>query len=250
MDLIEQAERDLRWLVDCPDLLVTPASIRLPDPFLTNQPIDWSPVIRFHETKSSYRVGYYVEALVQAWLGVTPGIEEIQQGIQVRKEKITLGELDFLFRRDGELQHLEVALKFYLYAPDRIANGSHFIGPNAADNFERKRDRLLTKQLPFGRLYDPEIQRSQHLVKGVIFYPEGVSEIDEMPDNLNPLHARGTWQFYSEVKDRSAEMMAKPFWLDLGETRAVELTQPISHPCLFTDESGYHHFVVEDSWPL
>ena len=249
MDLIEQAERDLRWLVDCPDLLVTPASISLPDPFRTDQSIDWSPVVRFHETKASYRVGYYVESLVQVWLGATPGIEEIQQGIQVRKEKITLGELDFLFRRDGELQHLEVALKYYLYFPERTAKGSHLIGPNAADNFERKRDRLLTKQLPFGSQYDPDVQKSLHLVKGMIFYPEGVSEIEEIPENLNPLHARGTWQFYSEVKKASSEMMAKPFWLDVGETRPVEFEQPISHPCLFAGNAGERNFVVSDSWP-
>lgn len=249
MNLIQQAERDLRWLVNCPSLLESPASLDLPDPFLNEGRLDWSPVLRFHESKASYRVGYYVESLIQVWLSATPGIERIQHGIQVRKEKVTLGELDFLFRKNGELYHLEVALKYYLYSPERTVKGSHFIGPNARDTFERKRDRLIRKQLPFGLSYDPDIHTSRHLVKGMIFYPEGVSGAGEIPENLNPDHARGTWQFAGESAGEPIRFLEKPFWLD-GRHRAVKETGlPPGHPCLLYREETGHHFLVPDTWP-
>lgn len=216
-ELIQQAEQDLRWLVQCPSLIDSPLVLDLPDPFLSGAAIDWSPVLRFHGTKAAHRVGYYVESLIQVWLESTPGISELRHGIQIIREKETLGELDFLFRREGKLHHLEVALKFYLYTPDHSVGGCRFIGPNAADTFEKKRDRLLEKQIPFGRDFFPEIEESHILVKGMIFYDPENPLPESLPQQLNPHHARGQWAYEAESEKRLGKcegaVLPKPFWL-------------------------------------
>ncbi|MEM7602037.1 MAG: DUF1853 family protein, partial [Verrucomicrobiota bacterium] len=148
-------------------------------------------------------------------------ISQLQHGIQVRSGKETLGELDFLFYQESRLFHLEVALKFYLCYPEGAENGSQFVGPNASDSFERKRDRLLGKQLPFGREFYPEIERSLHAVKGMIFYHRYDENRAGLPDRLNPDHARGEWlrkreleRFFSEWSvETGARILRKPFWL-------------------------------------
>jgi hypothetical protein len=216
-ELIQQAEQDLRWLVHCPALIDSPLVLDLPDPFSSDIEIDWSPVLRFHETKAAHRVGYYVESLIQVWLESTPGISDLRHGIQIIREKETLGELDFLFRREGKLHHLEVALKFYLYTPDHSVGGCRFIGPNAADTFEKKRDRLLEKQIPFGREFFPGIDESHILVKGMIFYDPRNALPESLPRRLNPHHARGQWTYEAEFEERfgncGGAVLPKPFWL-------------------------------------
>lgn len=230
MDFDElQAAADLQWLVQCPALIESHQAYTF-GAIEPSKP-DWGAVKRFLDTKTAHRVGYYVEALVQALLESEASISELQHGLQIRREKETLGELDFLFQQDGKLHHLEVALKLYLCYPEGAENGSHFVGPNATDSFERKRDRLLGKQLPFGREFFPKIEKSQHAVKGMIFYhPSGEGRVP-LPELLNPEHARGVWIRESELESllarwpshRSGRILKKPFWLAArGEELSVD----------------------------
>lgn len=101
------------------------------------------------------RLGKRIERFLSHQLHFQKGISHILENIQIQKNRITLGELDFLFH-DGEIQiHLEVVYKFYLYDP----NSSHveidkWIGPNKKDSLTQKLNKLKTKQLP--RLYIDE----------------------------------------------------------------------------------------------
>ncbi|MEM6916004.1 MAG: DUF1853 family protein [Verrucomicrobiota bacterium] len=261
-------EADLRWLLECPTLLESAESFPLAEPPASS--CEWSAVERFLETRAAHRVGYYVESLVQSWLESEKDIAELQHGIQVRREKETLGELDFLFRRRDKLHHLEVAMKFYLYYPDGAENGSRFIGPNARDSFEKKRDRLLQKQLPFGRESFPDIQESSHWVKGLIFYhPEDSREI-ELPDLLNEKHARGNWIRRAELDEylsgwppgRRGRILKKPYWLfahgeDLPVTRILSAAEehfdrwdgPVFLAGVEEGREVERLFVMPDFWP-
>jgi len=263
-----RAAADLEWLRRCPDLLCSDAASVL-DREIAHPP-NWSAVKRFLDTKAARRVGYYVESLFQAWLESNPEVSGLEHGIQIRRGKETLGELDFLFRREGELQHLEVALKFYLCYPERAENGSAFVGPNASDSFERKRDRLLGKQLPFGKTFYPEIEKSFHAVKGMIFYHWSRPESPDLPDLLNPAHARGVWLRQREVEafltswssEARARVLKKPFWLAAGgpERSADELREAVqahfarwNGPVFFGlfegGEERERVFIVPDFWP-
>lgn len=95
------------------------------------------------------RLGKLVEQFVFAQLNAHPNIQKVIQNIQIIENKITLGELDCLFKYLNEYVHLEIVYKFYLYdelnGPLEIDN---WIGPNRKDSFKFKREKLIHKQLP------------------------------------------------------------------------------------------------------
>ena len=105
----------------------------------------------------SLRLGKYIERFVSFELKQQNKIEVLAENIQIQKDKITIGELDFLFRKNKSSFHLEVIYKFYLY--DDTVGGSeieHFIGPNRKDSLIEKLNKLKEKQLPL--LYSKECQ--------------------------------------------------------------------------------------------
>jgi len=220
--LTAQEWRDLLWLADCPDLM----ELTAPCPLAALSPGLVVPQRESSGAPSTHRVGAYVERLVRYWLELTPGVTAIGQGILLSEGKRTMGELDFLFTHQGRRHHLEVALKFYLHHPrpggPSPGDQSHFPGPNATDDFEKKRERLLTHQLPLGRAAFPEIEASHALVKGIVFYRPDEEAPDLLPATMNPGHRRGLWIRADEIsrlvgeswaRDCRGIIMTKPHWL-------------------------------------
>jgi len=262
----ERFRRDLDWILGCPSLFDSGCALDLPDP---NVEFDLEPIERFFETKASYRVGYYFESLIRVWLESLPEISHIEQSVVIRGETRTLGELDFLFRKDGQLHHLEVALKYYLHFPESNHSGSHFVGPNAADTFERKRDRLLGHQLPLGKQSRPEIAESSLLVRGMIFYHPDHPDSEELPARMNPNHRRGRWIRRSELERletwQKGTILQKPYWLGppttaeaipdlIGKIEAIDPTRPVMVSIGENGDGIYREhsrwFVVPVDWPV
>lgn len=223
--ILAQAWRDLLWLVKGPDLITFDHVLPLPLSSPRDENLSWEYVLRHFESRAFHRVGYYMESLIGVWLEGTPGVSGIEHGVRIQEGKITLGELDFLFRQGHRLHHLEVALKFFLHLPfpgsQSCATHSHFRGPNASDNFEKKRNKLLHAQLPLGRNCFPEIAESHSLVRGMIFYEPGKGRPDSLPEGMNPDHLRGVWIRSNELDwlldsprhNGRGLVMEKPFWL-------------------------------------
>jgi len=275
MTSIETFSRDLDWLMSCPSLINS--SLTLDTKSLPDEPskVDFTSVRSFLESRASYRVGYYVESLVEVWLKKQEGLDQLEHGLQIISPERTLGELDFLYRLNGVLNHLEVALKFYLYESQENNSGSHFVGPNSADTFEKKRNKLLQRQIPMGCEHFPEIEVSRIMMKGMIFYPPGVTEAGNLPEGLNSDHRRGIWIRESERGWLSAGngftcgiILKKPFWLSgispeadqqipsIDELRASvkKHFQEKRHPLFVSlgDAAGEETarvFIVSDAWP-
>ena len=108
------------------------------------------------EIDATQRLGKYVERFVSHELTTTKGITLIAENIQISKDKITLGELDFLLIKNGKPIHLEVIYKFYLYDPT-LDGLDCWIGPNKKDSLVEKLDKLRQKQLPL--LYTKECKK-------------------------------------------------------------------------------------------
>ena len=159
--------------------------------------------------RKSHRLGYYFEHLVEYWLRHLVGEGYFAAHVPVRRGKQTLGEFDFLFAQPGanELQHWEVAVKFYLahrHEDDSIL----FYGPQARDRLDLKVTRMLEHQTTLaqthegqsaiGRASAPAIYSgvsSQVLLKGYLFYPSE-SDWRSAPldgDGISPAHLRGWW---------------------------------------------------------
>lgn len=101
------------------------------------------------------RLGKYIEHFVFFQLNTTKATKCIAENIQIKRHKITIGELDCLFEKDNKPFHLEIVYKFYLYDETLGKNEiERFIGPNRKDTLVEKLNKLKNKQLPL--LYSKE----------------------------------------------------------------------------------------------
>ncbi|QKX06228.1 DUF1853 family protein [Aquimarina sp. TRL1] len=103
-------------------------------------------------------LGKRVEQLFEYYISCHPHYTLIAKNIQVFRQKITIGELDFLLldTHTDTVLHVELVYKFYIY--DTTVRHSHplanWIGPNRKDALLEKTEKLLQKQLPL--LYKEE----------------------------------------------------------------------------------------------
>ncbi|MCM2369927.1 DUF1853 family protein [Aporhodopirellula aestuarii] len=271
----QQLLRDLIWCVNSPSL-ITPAATTKP---ITADEIDEEHLASFFLDQVPRKVGHYFERLVLYWLTHVRRVELIANTLQIRSENRTLGEIDFLYRDEqGQLTHLEVAVKFYLYQPDRVVHDSHFIGPNVRDTFERKMHRLFEHQLPLSHRHFPDVKVRHAFVKGRIFYDADLPAPVHLPAKMSPDHLRGSilrlQSLDSLEKTPRAfyRVLEKPFWLsdDIGDSNLQPLQDASQIKSYITRRMSVHHspvlfselnqrgdsftesnrlFIVPDDWP-
>ncbi len=165
--------------------------------------IQWAEFIRMdHEAQElfrycGFRLGMLAESVFENWLQKQN--IDYRRGLQIFESKPisrTLGELDFLYKRNQEWQHFELAAKVYCFRPQN----NDFIGPNKRDFFHRKLNTLKTQQLPLvshpcaiNTLKSEGLknvkQSSVHFC-GRLFYPPGEWKA---PDYVNPSHSKGIY---------------------------------------------------------
>lgn len=241
-----QVVRDLAWALASPPLL-TPAneSARWPDNDWCQQvwhdSADWlseldhdpTPLLHSLSARRDPRLGSYFEGLLAFWLAAPANTRYrlIAGNLPVRAHKQTLGELDFLVedKRLGEIQHWEVAVKFYLGVAADAGDTPDWIGPGQRDCLARKREHLTGQQL--GLTQEPAGQALLQalglpsatpvcLLKGRLFYPDVAGQTPvPAPADANPLHLRGWWQpagdFARDPRRSSLRWLKlpKPNWL-------------------------------------
>ncbi len=95
-------------------------------------------------------LGKRVESFFEYCIRFSQNYEIIAKNIQVFKEKITIGELDFLIKDlpNHKIIHIELVFKFYVYDPNILNEINRWIGPNRKDSLLEKIDKLKNKQLP------------------------------------------------------------------------------------------------------
>lgn len=95
-------------------------------------------------------LGKRIERLFEYYIDTSDRYTLIAKNIQIFKNKVTLGELDFLLR-DTKINkdiHIELVYKFYVYDPKLPEEYDRWIGPNRKDSFIYKIEKLKNKQLP------------------------------------------------------------------------------------------------------
>jgi len=94
-------------------------------------------------------LGKRVEHFVECELKNLNSISVVAKNCQIQNKTLTLGELDFIIKKEKKPIHLEVAYKFYLFeACFGDKEIEHWIGPNRKDNLVKKLTKLKEKQLP------------------------------------------------------------------------------------------------------
>lgn len=269
--------QDLCWVVNSPSLLY---SAKDTGPKLTPNDVDQDELSRHFSQVRPFRVGQYFELLIEYWLRYHQQVEIVEQQKQLFANGQTVGEIDFLFHdSSGDLVHLEAAVKFYLHYAGEHRSGSHYLGPNSRDHFERKTNRLFGHQLRLGRQFFPEVHRTCSVMKGWIFYHILEQGLSHSPLLLNPDHLHGHWMYESELEwfqQQSAQfkysVSNKPFWLTsyldkenlssiLSNHEFIDLTKNHfsvqERPLLVNQWEENEHglvavdrlFVVTNSWP-
>lgn len=102
------------------------------------------------------RLGKWVENFVAYQLKHQSGIKILEENLQIKDHKITIGELDLLFLKHDKPIHLEIVYKFYLYDSKQndVNSLNNWVGPNRSDALVFKLKKLKEKQLPL--LYHPK----------------------------------------------------------------------------------------------
>ena len=171
------------------------------------------------------------------------------------------------------MTHWETAIKFYLYDLLAQSFSSQFIGPNAADNFEKKTAKMFDKQLPLSKKHFPEVEVRQAFVKGRVFYHPDQPKPTTLPKYLSSDHLTGRWiraaelEYLNQADPKSNfQIQQKPNWLTAQRPTADELLSSavlvdqlrshfdeLGHPVLVSEHSKLDEpkwiFVVPDSWP-
>ena len=99
-------------------------------------------------------LGKRVERFVNEELKQQENIQILVENVQIQNQKITIGEIDCIFKQNDTPIHLEIVYKFYLYDPDMgNVEIDRWIGPNRKDSLVKKLNKLKDKQLPL--LYNP-----------------------------------------------------------------------------------------------
>lgn len=227
------ALRHMAWMHQAPQLLDDPLSIHL------SQPLPEAMVAQFRYwddyptegpallTQTPHpRLGLYFEQLYACLMSEVLGWELLARNLPVRRQGITLGELDFLLRNPdtGVVEHHEIAVKFYLGFQPGPDQSPLWYGPNSADRLDIKTRRLREHQSPLSRrpetvaaidaLGIDQPQKSGIFMPGYLFYPQ----TDALPAPLQAPrdHLRGSWLYLAEAQALERERwvpLRKPHWL-------------------------------------
>ncbi|PAV26507.1 hypothetical protein CF392_05615 [Tamilnaduibacter salinus] len=280
--------RHLAWLCHAPQLMTSSRQF---------QPSEWLPAdtierLRHWDRTASAcperlrqpanpRLGHYFERLYQTLLEDLLQWPILAQNRQVRQRGRTIGEMDFIVenRQTGEIEHHEIAVKFYLGYQHQ--DGAVFwYGPNAQDRLDRKTLHMLEQQShlatrdeardvleDLGLTTPPQ---ARIFMPGYLFYPDSMPL--NPPSNIPPSHLRGEWLPARRALNTNVRYwvpLNKPHWLgpwlqegppDTQATRKAlnhiaeggpprlfaELTP---HPDGTTWLETHRFFVVPEHWP-
>lgn len=154
------------------------------------------------------RLGHRIEHIFAQLLNHSERYHILGQNIQIRHEKQTLGELDFIVRDSvsAQLIHIEVSFKFYIVLPSEpIEKG--LIGPNRKDAFLTKISKTREKQLPL--LYTEQARaalsayglQALQIVQNCYFCAQLFVPYHQLTLQLTPFethHIKGYWMHWAD----------------------------------------------------
>ena len=279
--------RDLAWAILSPTLMLSPdASHNCAErwfndaftaiaPHLQQLDQDDSPLVHHLHEPANRRLGLYFERLWSYWLQHNERYRLLASNLQVMDNGVTLGEFDCIVHDTAadEIEHWELAVKFYLGIPP-LAAAQHWFGPHVKDRLDRKFRHLVDKQLPLSQTRPGQltcqqqgwtVTRRRLISKGRLYYPW--PHHDQAPACIDPRHLHGYWMGQSEWRRLGRQYRDAGYsWLDKSEwlvwrPRPLHTAREIherlerqlhSHPVQLHVE-GWHEvplrlFLVPDHW--
>lgn len=105
---------------------------------------------------TQFVLGKRMEIFFKEILNLSKNYEVSLNNRQIFRDKITLGEIDFILQDFKNVQqiHVELVYKFYVYDPSFSNELDRWLGPNRKDSLQQKITKLKTQQ--FALLQQPE----------------------------------------------------------------------------------------------
>lgn len=158
---------------------------------------------------SKLRLGHQVERVFLQILENNPDYKVLAHSLQVKRDNITIGELDFLVSHKEQVYHIELSCKFYLIDPEITEAVHKLVGPNRADVFFAKLNKTKNKQLPLlyskeclAQLQSLQIDPSK-VIQQVCFLAQLFAPISNTSTSINPLNKqciKGVWMRMQDFK--------------------------------------------------
>lgn len=239
------------WILTQPNLIASRS------PFSDLSGLQSQPLPERSQYQGNRRLGFLYQHLCTEAFKLSPHYQVAMEEIQLNQDGKTLGAIDLLVsnRQDDQLEHWEVAIKFYL-----LHQGTWF-GPNAHDQLDKKLDRMLNHQLAMSRSetfhqHYPQLDVTSHhlLMQGRLYtnpFSHEITPTHCLNHPINPNIINGYWCFYSQSHQIEQELfhLSKDRWATgLGESRESVTASPERFIHAQT-ECGQFWFVVPDGWP-
>lgn len=149
-------------------------------------------------------LGKYFEQLLFYVLQHDERFDVLLTNHTVQNGPTTRGELDLIFldKETGELEHWELAIKYYLQF-GTVADAGTMIGPDPKDTLAAKLEKLVSHQLPLSQceemraMFGSQTIIDRAFIKGQFFYP--LLQQTFPPPMAQPLHQRGWWCHLQET---------------------------------------------------
>ena len=106
--------------------------------------------LKIDSIPENIRLGHQMERVFLQLVEHSPRYKVLAYNIPIRKDKISLGEIDFILKdlEKNKMLHVELTYKFYILDPT-VANPIHqLIGPNKRDTFYDKKEKIKHQQIP------------------------------------------------------------------------------------------------------
>ncbi|GAA0872364.1 hypothetical protein GCM10009117_15110 [Gangjinia marincola] len=108
------------------------------------------------------RLGQRLESVFKHLLEQSANYDLIAHNLQLKKQKTTIGEIDYLIgdRKSNTPKHIELTYKFYCIDTSISEPIHRLMGPNRKDMFFTKMEKIRTHQFPL--LYSNEAEKVLH----------------------------------------------------------------------------------------
>ncbi|WP_407330868.1 DUF1853 family protein [Enterovibrio sp. 27052020O] len=245
-----QVTRDMEWIVS------TQTIVQLPDIYQFDQQF-WQgvPKENWPGYDGGQRIGFYYQWLIKQCINSHPSYQLVAEEIQVNKDGRTLGAVDFIVENpQGELEHWEVAVKFYL------AFHSDWHGPNAKDTLAKKYQKMTKQQLLLSDTKEYLTQFPQYpishrklLMQGRLYTNPFLPQHQVATPSVTQNAVCGYWCWPHQIpKDKDFHQLHRHQWMQvpsLSELTPFVLETPLTRAQHVIDEEGIHWFIVPESWP-
>ena len=222
------------------------------------------PNVELHSFKpnpllGNLRLGHQMEYVFKQLIEYSEVYEILVYNLPVRKEKRTLGEIDFILKEKitGRLIHVEMTYKFYLINPEILEPIHSLIGPNRRDLFFAKMEKIKNNQFPLlhsaegiKALSELNIDHSklehQCCFKAQLFQPFGSKIVNLGVLNKNCL--AGYWMRFDDFKKN--EFASAQFYMPTKSEWVIEPHEQVVWKSHFEIMIDINELLVKEYAPM